>query len=110
MHLLDERALRRKVPSPGLIESLGHHLCLGVERRRGSDIGRSTLPELGEVCQRLRPLNGSGGKGAVAERVQTPFDSAAEQTLKAAKAMNRPEMDWFLENCMEPFRLNLDQL
>jgi len=40
----------------------------------------------------------------------TEFDSAAEQTLKAMKSMNRPELDWFLENCMEPFRLNLDQL
>ena len=40
----------------------------------------------------------------------TEFDSAAEQTLKAMKAANRPELDWFLENCMEPFRLNLDQL
>ena len=40
----------------------------------------------------------------------TEFDSAAEQTRNAMMAMNRPELDWFLENCMEPFRLNLDQL
>jgi len=40
----------------------------------------------------------------------TEFDSAAEQTMKAMQKMNRPELDWFLENCMEPFRLNLDQL
>ena len=40
----------------------------------------------------------------------TEFDSAAEQTRKAMQAMERPELAWFLENCMEPFRLNLDQL
>ena len=40
----------------------------------------------------------------------TEFESAAEQTLHALDTMNRPEMDWFLENCLEPFRLNLDQL
>ena len=40
----------------------------------------------------------------------TEFESAAEQTLHALETMNRPEMNWFLENCLEPFRLNLDQL
>ena len=40
----------------------------------------------------------------------TEFESAAEQTLEAMKRMNRPELDWFLENCLEPFRWNLDQL
>ena len=40
----------------------------------------------------------------------TEFDSAAEQTLKSMKAMGLPELDWFIENCLEPFSLNLDQL
>ena len=40
----------------------------------------------------------------------TEFDSAARQTWKAMKAMNRPELDWFLENCLGAFSLNLDQL
>ena len=40
----------------------------------------------------------------------TEFDSAAKQTLKAMKAMGLPELDWFIENCLEPFGLNLDQL
>ena len=38
------------------------------------------------------------------------FDSAARQTWEAMKAMNRPELDWFLDNCLEAFTLNLDQL
>ena len=38
------------------------------------------------------------------------FDSAAEQTWKAMKEMARPELDWFLENCLQPYVLNLDQL
>ncbi len=40
----------------------------------------------------------------------TEFDSAAEQTLNALKAMELPELNWFVENCLEPFSLNLDQL
>ncbi len=38
------------------------------------------------------------------------FESAAAQTRKALDALNRPEMNWFLENCLEAFTLNLDQL
>lgn len=38
------------------------------------------------------------------------FDSAAKQTWDALKAMNRPELNWFLENCLGAFTMNLDQL
>ncbi|MBQ3194691.1 MAG: 5'-deoxynucleotidase [Oscillospiraceae bacterium] len=40
----------------------------------------------------------------------TEFDTAARQTWDAMKTMNRPELDWFLDNCLEAFTLNLDQL
>ena len=40
----------------------------------------------------------------------TEFDSAAGQTLKSLKAMAMPELDWFIDNCLKPFSLNLDQL
>lgn len=40
----------------------------------------------------------------------TEFDSAAAATLKIMQELHLPELDWFLENCLEPFRLNLDQL
>lgn len=40
----------------------------------------------------------------------TEFDTAARQTWEAMKAMDRPELDWFLENCLGAFALNLDQL
>ena len=40
----------------------------------------------------------------------TEFDSAALQTLNALKAMNSPELEWFLNNCLQAFTLNLDQL
>ena len=40
----------------------------------------------------------------------TEFDSAADLTLQALKNLNLPELDWFLENCLTPFTLNLDQL
>lgn len=38
------------------------------------------------------------------------FDSAAQQTYEALREMDLPEMNWFLENCLEPFTRNLDQL
>ena len=40
----------------------------------------------------------------------TEFDSAAAQTRKALEEMDRPEMDWFLKECLPAFTLNLDQL
>lgn len=40
----------------------------------------------------------------------TEFDSAARQTWEAMKAMALPELDWFLDNCLGAYGLNLDQL
>lgn len=40
----------------------------------------------------------------------TEFDSASQQTLDTLRAMNRPELEWFLDNCLQAFTLNLDQL
>ena len=40
----------------------------------------------------------------------TEFDSAARQTWDAMKAMDLPELNWFLEHCLGAFALNLDQL
>ena len=40
----------------------------------------------------------------------TEFDSAATLTLEALKKLQMPELDWFMENCLEAFALNLDQL
>ena len=40
----------------------------------------------------------------------TEFDFAEKATMQAMKAMNRPELDWFIDNCLEPFKLNIDQL
>ena len=40
----------------------------------------------------------------------TEFDSAAVQAIESMKAMAMPELDWFIDNCLEPFGLNIDQL
>ena len=40
----------------------------------------------------------------------TEFDSAASQTWESMKAMHLPELDWFLDNCLGAYSLNLDQL
>ena len=40
----------------------------------------------------------------------TEFDSPAAQTMRSLKAMGREELDWFIENCLPAFSLDLDQL
>ena len=40
----------------------------------------------------------------------TEFDSAAKQTWDAMKALDMPELNWFLDHCLPAFALNLDQL
>ena len=40
----------------------------------------------------------------------TEFDSAATLTMEAMKAMELPELDWFIDECLPAFTLNLDQL
>ena len=40
----------------------------------------------------------------------TEFDSAAVQTMASMKEMDMPELNWFIDNCLEPFSLNIDQL
>ena len=40
----------------------------------------------------------------------TEFDFAAKQSMEALKQLDMPELTWFMENCLEPFSLNLDQL
>ena len=40
----------------------------------------------------------------------TEFDTAARHSWDAMKAMARPELDWFLDNCLPAFALNIDQL
>ena len=40
----------------------------------------------------------------------TEFDSAAQQTYAALQEMNRPELEWFMDHCLDAFRLNLDEL
>ena len=40
----------------------------------------------------------------------TEFESAARQTMQSMEAMERPELDWFIRQCLPAFSLNLDQL
>ena len=38
------------------------------------------------------------------------FESAAQQTEQALRNMQMPCLDWFMDHCLDSFRLNLDQL
>ena len=40
----------------------------------------------------------------------TEFDSAEKQTMQALKAMQLPELDWFIKECLPAFSKDLDQL
>ena len=40
----------------------------------------------------------------------TEFDTALVQTLESLKATELPELQWFMDNCLSPFSLNIDQL
>ena len=40
----------------------------------------------------------------------TEFDSAAKQSMEAMLRMDMPELQWFIDQCLEPFSLNIDQL
>ena len=40
----------------------------------------------------------------------TEFDFAAKQSMEAMLAMDMPELRWFIDECLEPFSLNIDQL
>lgn len=39
----------------------------------------------------------------------TDFDSAAKQTWESMKAMELPELEWFLANCLQAYAMTLDQ-
>ena len=38
------------------------------------------------------------------------FDSAAKQSMESMLHMDMPELQWVIDNCREPFSLNIDQL
>ena len=38
------------------------------------------------------------------------YESAAQQTMEAMQAMESPELDWFIAECLPAFSRNLDQL
>ena len=40
----------------------------------------------------------------------TEFDSAAKQSMESMLRMGMPELQWFIDNCLEPFSWNIDQL
>ena len=40
----------------------------------------------------------------------TEFDTAEIQTRQALREMGMPELDWFMDHCLEAFSWNIDQL
>ena len=40
----------------------------------------------------------------------TEFDTALVQTLQSLRNTDMPELQWFMDNCLEAYSLNIDQL
>ena len=40
----------------------------------------------------------------------TEFDTALVQTLESLRATDMPELQWFMDHCLQAFSLNIDQL
>ena len=40
----------------------------------------------------------------------TEFDTAMVQTLESLRSTQQPELQWFMDHCLEAFSLNIDQL
>ncbi len=40
----------------------------------------------------------------------TEFDSAAVQTMRSMVELDMPELNWFIDHCLAPYGMNLDQL
>ena len=74
------------------------------------DILRPADPEVEELVKAADKLSAHIKCLEEQKAGNTEFDSAAQQTLDALKAMNSPELEWFLNNCLQAFTLNLDQL
>lgn len=96
------------------VEAIACRKLTGMLPQRLQDIYAGLLtpadPEVEELVKAADKLSAHIKCLEEQKAGNTEFDSAALQTLDALKAMNRPELEWFLNNCLQAFTLNLDQL
>lgn len=96
------------------VEAIACRKLTGMLPQRLQDIYADLLtpadPEVEELVKAADKLSAHIKCLEEQKAGNTEFDSAALQTLDALKAMNRPELEWFLNNCLQAFTLNLDQL
>lgn len=96
------------------VEAIACRKLTGMLPQRLQDIYAGLLtpadPEVEELVKAADKLSAHIKCLEEQKAGNTEFDSAALQTLDALKAMNSPELEWFLNNCLQAFTLNLDQL
>lgn len=96
------------------VEAIACRKLTGMLPQRLQDIYADLLtpadPEVEELVKAADKLSAHIKCLEEQKAGNTEFDSAALQTLDALKAMNSPELEWFLNNCLQAFTLNLDQL
>lgn len=96
------------------VEAIACRKLTGMLPQRLQDIYAGLLtpadPEVEELVKAADKLSAHIKCLEEQKAGNTEFDSAAQQTLDALKAMNSPELEWFLNNCLQAFTLNLDQL
>lgn len=96
------------------VEAIACRKLTGMLPQRLQDIYADLLtpadPEVEELVKAADKLSAHIKCLEEQKAGNTEFDSASQQTLDALRAMNRPELGWFLDNCLQAFTLNLDQL
>lgn len=96
------------------VEAIACRKLTGMLPQRLQDIYADLLtpadPEVEELVKAADKLSAHIKCLEEQKAGNTEFDSASQQTLDALRAMNRPELEWFLGNCLQAFTLNLDQL
>ena len=96
------------------VEAIACRKLTGMLPQRLQDIYAGLLtpadPEVEELVKAADKLSAHIKCLEEQKAGNTEFDSASQQTLDALRAMNRPELEWFLDNCLQAFTLNLDQL
>ena len=66
--------------------------------------------QVGQIVKAADKLSAYAKCVAEQRMGNTEYESAAQQTMEAMRAMERPELDWFIAECLPAFSFNLDQL
>ena len=67
-------------------------------------------PQINQIVKAADKLSAYDKCVAEQRMGNTEYESAAQQTMASMLAMDRPELNWFITQCLPAFSHNLDQL